>query len=154
MAGRYGLEIRAATGADAPGIAGLLDAAGHNVAVSTLAARVDALSRQSGAALVAHEWGPPSGVIVLHWFWTLNSDLCTAQISMLLVGLEARRRGIGRTLLKAASQAARLAGCDAMHLLVPDRHPGMSGFCKATGFIETSACYTRPLRKMSSAVER
>ncbi len=144
---RYGMEIRAATGAEAPGLCELLDAAGHVVSARVLAERLDAVRQGSGAALVALEWGPPSGLIVLHWYPTLEAAQPTAQITTLLVGLEQRRRGIGRLLVKAAAQAARVAGCGALELSAAAAQPALHEFCLATGFTEAGPRFVRALRK-------
>lgn len=154
MTVRHGLEIRAATTADAPGLCELLGAAGHAVAPRDLAARLDALRQGPGTALVAVEWGPPSGVVVLHRYQTLEAALPTARITLLLVGADDRRRGIGRLLLKAAAQAARTAGCGALELAVSPDAPSLAAFCQATGFAETGCRYTRSLRKSAKRDDR
>src|ERR1700722_10870560 len=104
---RQGLEIRAATGADAPGVGELLHAAGLTVSPVSLATRLDAIRQEPGAALIAAAWGPPSGLVLLHWYRTLDADQPVAQITLLLVGRDERRKGIGRLLVKAAAQGAR-----------------------------------------------
>lgn len=147
MTSRYGLQIRTATSADAPGIAELMEATGQPTAVPALASRIEALRDGSGTALLALEWGPPSGLIVLGWFRTLDADQPVARIGALLVGPDERRRGVGRLLLKAAAQAARVAGCGMLHLSAPAGDPGMRAFCDANGFTRTGAIYARPLRK-------
>jgi aminoglycoside 6'-N-acetyltransferase I len=144
---RYGLEIRAATVADAEGISELLNAAGHAISPHAIAARLDAARQQPGAALLALEWGPPSGLVLLHWYRTLDADQSTAQITTLLVGANERRRGIGRLLVKAASQAARVAGCGTLQLLVAPEEQALRRFCQETGFAEVGQCFVRPLRK-------
>jgi len=147
MTTRYGLELRAATGAEAPGLAELLAAAGHPVASRLLAERLDTIRQGSGAALVALEWGPPSGVIVLHWYPALLAAQPVALITTLLVAPEARRRGIGRLLVKAAAQAARVAGCGALELSAAEGMPDLEAFCRATGFTEAGSRFARALRK-------
>ena len=149
MASRYGLEIRAATGTDVAGLSVLLRAAGYPTAPEVLAERLDALRQGSGAALVAAEWGPPSGLILLHWYRTLEADLPVAQVTTLLVGPEERRRGIGRLLLKAGAQAARSAGCGALQLLIDPEQPTLHAFADATGFLGAGTVLVRPLRKKS-----
>ncbi|HQT52316.1 MAG: GNAT family N-acetyltransferase [Phenylobacterium sp.] len=146
MASRYGLEIRAADSVDAPGITELLQAAGL-LAAAALAARLERLKAERATILLAIEWGPPSGLIVFHARQTLLADLPCAFVSTLVVGPDARRRGIGRLLLKAASQAARSAGCGELHISVPEGQAGLRAFCQATGFDEQDAGFVRPLRK-------
>ena len=103
MQSRHGLEIRAATGADAAGLSELLREAGLDIAPRLVAERLEAMRQQPGAVLVALEWGPPSGLVVLHWVRSLAAAGPVAQISTLLVASEQRRRGIGRLLVKTGS---------------------------------------------------
>ena len=147
MKTRYGLEIRAASSADAQGLCELLGAAGHAVSTRALSERLDAMRPGPGAALIAAEWGPPTGLVLLHWYRTLEADQPTAQITMLLVNPTERRRGIGRLLVKAAAQAARVAGCGALELLAAPEEQALHEFCRATGFTEIGPRFTRPLRK-------
>ena len=147
MKSRHGLEIRAATAADAPGLAVLLGHAGVAIAPPVLSERLDALRQGAGTVLVALEWGPPSGLVALHRYRALDAPHPVAQVTLLLVDPEARRRGIGRLLVKAASQAARVAGCDTLELMVPAGGADLDGFCRATGFTGAGSRFRRPLRK-------
>ncbi len=147
MASRYGLQIRAAAAADAAGLAELMETCGIPAAAGPLAARLAALAGTAGTALVAVEWGPPSGVVAVTWAQTLKADLPVATIDLLLVGPDDRRRGVGRLLLKAASQAARAANCGTLVVGVPGEVATLRAFCEATGFAITGACYARALRR-------
>ena len=147
MKSRYGLEIRTAGSADAQGVCDLLQAAGHVIPPRVMAERLDAMRQEAGAALIAAEWGPPSGLVVVHWYRTLDADQATAQITTLFVAPDDRRRGIGRLLLKAAAQAARVAGCGALELLASAEQHQLHAFCQATGFVEVGTRFLRPLRK-------
>jgi GNAT superfamily N-acetyltransferase len=144
---RYGLEIRSAGGADAVGLCALLGTAGHIITSAAMAERLEAMRDEPGAALIAAEWGPPSGVVLLHWYRTLDAAQPTALITMLLVAPDDRRRGIGRLLVKAAAQAARVAGCGALELLAAPEELALHAFCLATGFLEGGSRFLRPLRK-------
>lgn len=150
MKSRHGLEIRAATATDAPGLCELLATAGQIAASRAMADRLDAIRREPGTALIALEWGPPSGVVVLHWYRTLGADQSVAQITGLLVAPDDRRRGIGRMLLKAAAQAARVAGCGALEMAVHSDDAALLAFCRATGFAEVGPRFVRALRKGGS----
>lgn len=147
MAGRYGLQIRTATPADASGIAELISGAGFVISTPALTERLEALRQERGTALLALEWGPPSGLIVLNWFRTLESDHFVAHVSTLLVARDERRRGIGRMLLKAGAQAARSAGCAELQLLVSPDDAGLQEFSFANGFEQAGIRLTRGLRK-------
>ncbi|WP_431270981.1 GNAT family N-acetyltransferase [Dankookia sp. P2] len=146
MTSRHGLEICAATAAEAPGLAVLLDASGQPIDARELVARLEAIRQGPGTALVALEWGPPSGLVALHWYRRLEEARPVAQVTTLLVGTEDRRRGIGRLLVKAAAQAARNAGCGLLELAAGE-DPSLAAFCLATGFTAAGPRFLRPLRK-------
>lgn len=150
MSSRYALEIRAATSFEAPGLATLLAEAGYTIDAAAVAERIAMLGSTSGTALVALQWGPPSGLVILHWYRTLLAPRPIAQITTLLVAVEDRRKGIGRMLLKAAAQAARSAGCGDMEILVGATDPSLEAFCGATGFEVVGSRFIRPLRKRAS----
>ena len=149
MAGRYGLQIRAAVAADAEGIADLLNQVGVTVAPASMADRLEAIRRSGcGSVLLAVEWGPPTGLLAFHWHPTIGGPMPLAQVDWLVVAPDERRRGIARTLLKAASQAARMAGCGALSLVVPSLgDASLQLFCTASGFEPNGASFTRSLRK-------
>jgi GNAT superfamily N-acetyltransferase len=144
---RHGLSIRATDSGDVDGLADLLGAAGLTIPRDRLAARLGAIQDQPGALLIADEWGPPSGLIVAHWHAVLTADLKTGWISALLVDPARRRNGIARLLLKAASQAARTAGCGELVLSLAGESGDLRAFALATGFVGAGECLTRPLRK-------
>jgi len=149
MTSRHGLEIRAATAADAAGMASLLAAHGHPVTPTDLAERLAAFRGGNAAALLAVQWGPPSGLLVMGWSPTLAAARPVALVSTLLVAADDRRQGIGRLLIKAAAQAARVAGCGDMMIAAGANAPSLQEFCRATGFAETGAHFIRSLRKQA-----
>ena len=151
MPNRYGLAIRAAHAGDAEGIAALLRAAGLTTDHRGLAGRLEEIPAQAGLVLLAEDWGPPSGVLALRWSWTLTDALKLAEVTMLVVDPEQRRKGIARLLLKAAARAARSAGCGELRLLAPEAVEGLVPFCAATGFDRTGETFARPLRKRGAA---
>ena len=116
-----------------------------------VAGRLEALQRAGGTALVAVEWGPPNGLVVVSPHRTLDSARPVGLVTMLLVARDARRRGIGRLLLKAAARTARQAGCERMRLDVQPGQGGLRAFCAATGFAETGLILTRPLLRRGPA---
>ena len=144
---RYGLEIRRAVEADAPGIAELLACLGYTITPASLAVQLETLRHGNSAVLLALEWGPPSGLIGLHWHHTVIAERPVAQIDTLFVDPEARRRGIGRLLVKAGAQVARQAGCDSLRLFVEPDQGELEAFAAATGFAAGAMLLDRPLRK-------
>ncbi|CAN5315455.1 hypothetical protein BH10PSE4_BH10PSE4_15980 [soil metagenome] len=147
MSSRHGLSIRAAQAADADGLVELFEAAGESLARGQMAARLGAVQDQPGALLIADAWGPPSGLIAVHWHAVLTADLKVGWISTLLVDPARRRNGVARLLLKAASQAARAAGCGELTLQAPIGPGDLRAFCLATGFVDAGDGFTRALRK-------
>ncbi len=147
LSDRRGLEIRSAGGGDAAGLSALLADAGFASTPVEMAGRLESVRHRAGAVLIALDWGPPTGVVALHWFASLRAARPVAQVDMLLVGMEDRRRGIGRLLLKAAAQAARVAGCGEIVLTGDAGQSELRAFCLATGFVETGCRFGRALRK-------
>ncbi len=147
MPSRHGLLVRTADGGDVEGLAELLKTAEVIVPRDRLAARLGAVVDQPGALLIADEWGPPSGLIAVHWHAVLTADLKVGWISALLVDPARRRNGVARVLLKAASQAARSAGCGELVLSSTAEAGDLRAFCLATGFVEAGEVLRRPLRK-------
>lgn len=147
MSSRHGLSIRAADAGDVDGIGELLAAAGMAVPKDRLAQRLSVMQNQPGALLLADEWGPPSGLIAVHWHAVLNADLKVGWVSALLVDPARRRNGVARVLLKAASQAARSAGCGELLLSLAAGSEDLRAFCLATGFSQAGETFSRPLRK-------
>jgi GNAT superfamily N-acetyltransferase len=106
-----------------------------------------AIRAGGGAVLIAVAWGPPSGVVALHWYRDVAAAAPVAVITTLFVTADERRRGIGRLLVKAAAQAARVAGCGALELAGSAE---VSAFCLATGFSEVGPRFARGLRRGAS----
>lgn len=147
MSSRYGLSIRAANAGDIDGLVELLRSSGETIPRDRMVSRLAAIQDQPGALLIADEWGPPSGLIVVHWHAVLTADLKAGWVSALLVDPDRRRNGVARLLLKAASQAARSAGCGELLVRAPAGSVELRAFCLATGFVESGEAFNRPLRK-------
>ncbi len=138
---RYGVDVRAPAPADAGDLARLLPPATPR----QVADRLEALARDpQAAALVATGYdGAVIGLAALGWGATLLADRPVARLAALVVAEDERRRGIGRLLLKAASQLARSAGCEAMEAAAGS---GVA-FWEATGFADAGVVYVRSLRR-------
>ncbi len=145
---RRGIDVRAAVPADAPDVALLLGELGLAVDAREAAGRLDAFARApGGAVLVAGDHGPVVGLLALRWGPDLLHPRPAARIAVLAVVGTERGRGIGRLLLKAGAQAARVAGCDVLEVgAVPEGGPG-EAFCRAAGFERGAPGWTRSLRK-------
>ena len=142
---RYGIEVRRAAAADAPELARLLTQAGAAVAPNEAADRLAAI--REGAVLVTAGYAGLNGLVALHWAPALHLPRPVATITMLVVDADERRHGIGRLLLKAASQAARSANCDSLEVAAGVGHPELAAFCSAAGFASSGQVFVRSLRK-------
>ncbi len=143
---RYGVEVRRAAAADAPELARLLAQAGAMLTAAEAADRLEALrARADSAVLVTAGYAGLNGLVAVQWAPALHAARPVAQLTMLVVDADERRHGIARLLLKAASQAARSAGCDMLE--TPGGGADMAAFCQAAGFAEGGVVFTRSLRK-------
>ena len=97
MPGRFGLTIRTAAVADADGLHALLIRCGGSLSRERLAINLLAAKEEAGTALIADEWGPPTGIIALHWMTVLTEPLKVAEVTLLLVDPERRRSGVAKT---------------------------------------------------------
>ena len=148
MAGRrlQGVDVRSAVPSDATDIAGLLGQLGEAVPARTVAMRLEGLSRDC-AVLVATGFAPAIGVVALHWSRSLTSNAGRACVDVLVVNKEDRGRGIGRMLLRSASQLARMAGCDVLEVATWQCGEDGSSFLVATGFTGCGQLMSRALRR-------
>lgn len=139
---RHGVDLRSAAATDAAGLATLLGARPE-----TMRRRLERLlADASTTVLVALDYdGALIGAAVLQTRPSLLEDAAVAVLSTLFVAADERRRGIARMLLKAASQAARSAGCEAMTMLATEA-PAQA-FCDASGFAPAGPSFLRPLRR-------
>jgi aminoglycoside 6'-N-acetyltransferase I len=146
---RYGIDIRGALPADAGDIAQLLRQLGYAVDPRQAAERLDLLARQSeGNVLVATDFdGSIIGLIALNWCVMLQQERPVARITTLVVDDRARRRGIGRQLIKAGAQAARVAGCDVLELTSAMHRAEAHEFYRSIGFADSALRFSRTLRK-------
>ena len=100
MPNRYGLTIRAAEAGDVEGLGALLRACGFAAPRERLSSALSAIRQQSGVMLLADDWGPPAGLVAVHWAATLSRDLKSACLSELFVDPDRRRAGVARLLLR------------------------------------------------------
>jgi aminoglycoside 6'-N-acetyltransferase I len=145
---RFGVEVRRAAAADAPEIARLLAEAGAALSAADAADRLEAMRLHADCAvLVTAGYAGLNGLVAVHWAPVLQSPRPVARLTALVVDADERRHGIGRLLLKAASQAARSGGCDTLEVAADDGQSDLAAFCRAAGFVEEGQTFARSLRK-------
>jgi predicted N-acetyltransferase YhbS len=146
---RYGVDLRGAVPADYIDIARLLQQLGHAIDARDMSERLEAAtSAPDHSVLVATAYdGHVIGLIATHWCVTLAQKRRVAEISTLVVDQQETRRGIGRMLVKAASQAARSAGCEVVTVSAAPECNAAVAFLQAIGFSASGVSLSRSLRK-------
>lgn len=147
-----GIDIRGAVPADAADVAGLLGQLGYPISARGAAERLEALARDPDATvLVASGYGPVAGLIAVNWCQMLHHPRPLARITTLVVDENQRGSGVGRMLVKAGAQAARMAGCDMLELTTGVQREASHAFYRAIGFEHSSLRFSRSLRRRPGA---
>jgi ribosomal protein S18 acetylase RimI-like enzyme len=117
-------EVRRAASADAAAIADLFGELGYPSTEEQVRTRLNRFERMPGAeVLVAEREGTVLGVAGVSQTQLLAQDAPACRVTALAVAPEARRRGVGAALLKAAEEIAREQGCFRVEVTCrPDRH--------------------------------
>jgi GNAT superfamily N-acetyltransferase len=144
---RYEIDIRGASPADAPEIAELLHQLGYAVDAHQAGDRLALLAREpENKVLVAADFdGSVIGLIALNSCIMLQQPRPVARITTLVVHDRARRRGVGRMLIEACAQTARVAGCEVLELTSSMRRVDAHAFYRSIGFADSSLCFSRRL---------
>jgi ribosomal protein S18 acetylase RimI-like enzyme len=121
--------IRHATSADVPGVLGLWSDADAEVTETDDAPALEVLlARDPGALLVGTDGERLVGSIVAGW------DGWRGQLSRLAVHPDARRRGLGTALVRAAEDRLRGLGARRIAAIVVDDHETALAFWAAVGY--------------------
>ena len=142
---------RDATVADADELCRLLTQLGYPTTPARIAATLPAASRDRGAVVIAEsDNGGLAGFVAYQIVYFFEDAAPRCRITALAVDHQARRRGVGRTLLDEVEHRARACGCteievssarrperDAAHRFYP-----VAGFADAAA---TSAFYSKRL---------
>ena len=114
--------------------------------------RLEAMARDPDATvLVAIGYGPVAGLIAVNWCRMLHHARPLARITTLVVDDNQRGSGVGRMLVKAGAQAARMAGCDVLELTTGVQREEAHAFYRAIGFEHSSLRFSRSLRRNAGA---
>lgn len=140
------IRIRPATAADAEEIGRLLGELGYPTAAVDVPARLVALEREGGAALVAvDEAGRVVGVATAIRYATLHRAGQGAYITAFVVDERVRGRGVGRTLLEAVERWARSAGCSRLTVTSHEDRAGAHAFYERSGLPYSGRRFSRSL---------
>ncbi|HLS83722.1 MAG TPA: GNAT family N-acetyltransferase [Arenimonas sp.] len=127
--------IRPAQAQDAAGVAALLDQLGYPCEPEEAAGRLRALADEADQQLlVADHHGELLGLVALDLMYYLPLGARTCRITALAVADSARRRGVGRRLLREAEQFARQAGAARIELTSAPHRQDAHAFYLACGY--------------------
>ncbi|MEO8881645.1 MAG: GNAT family N-acetyltransferase [Gemmatimonadaceae bacterium] len=127
-------KLRTAAASDSDAIAALLTELGHPAQAADIPARLSALSRDGGAAIVAVDGDDhPLGLICLARITNVHSTGPIAYITTLVTASAARRRGIGKLLVARAFEWARETKCSRLSVTSAERRADAHAFYPKCG---------------------
>jgi GNAT superfamily N-acetyltransferase len=140
-----GLTIRDARAADASAIALLLGQLGYPTGPSAVEERLERLRIVGDRIFVADVDGRAVGLAHLQVAPALELDRPAAKIGALVVDDAHRGRGIGRALVGALEDEARMRGCGVLFLTTSERREDAHAFYERVGLEQTGRRYGRTL---------
>jgi GNAT superfamily N-acetyltransferase len=126
--------IREATPADAAFYAELMSLLGYPASEEQARNRMSRLDGEGQRLFVAELDGELAGIAVVHVYPLPIHDAPICRLVVLVVAEWARRRGVGRTLIRAVEAEARSAGCDRIVLESGLRRDEAHEFYRALGY--------------------
>ncbi|MEO6778523.1 MAG: GNAT family N-acetyltransferase [Gemmatimonadaceae bacterium] len=139
-------SVRDATSTDAPAIADLLAELGHPTAAVDIPARLAALVLEGGAVMLAvADQGGVLGMMSLARVTTLHAAGPVAYITSLVTTSDARRRGVGKAFIHAATQWATRYGCERLTVTSAEHRADAHRFYPACGLEYTGRRFSRTI---------
>jgi GNAT superfamily N-acetyltransferase len=140
-----GLTIRDAQAADAERISSLLTQLGYPTQPSAVEARLERLAVVGDRVLVADLDGRAVGLGHLQVAPAIERERPAAKIGALVVDEGHRGQGVGRALMQALEDEARLRGCELLFLTTAERRDDAHAFYERVGLELTGRRYGRTL---------
>jgi GNAT superfamily N-acetyltransferase len=139
------LTIRDARAVDVDDIARLLDQLGYATAPEAVTPRLERLAVVGDRVFIAVDDGRVVGLAHLQVSPTLERERPAARIGALIVDESHRGRGVGRGLVQALEDEARLRGCGVLFLTTGAQRDDAHTFYERVGFAQTGRRYSRTL---------
>jgi len=137
--------IRDAHAADAEAIAALLTQLGYPTDADAVEGRLERLAVVGDRVLVADVDGRPVGLAHLQVTPAIEHERPVAKLGALVVDEAWRGTGVGRALVRAVEEEARLRGCGFLYLTTSERRADAHAFYERAGFEHMGRRYTRTL---------
>jgi GNAT superfamily N-acetyltransferase len=141
------VEIRAGRAGDVPSLVPLYEEWGHPQTPEVIAERLSTWEATPHAeVLVAEVDGNVAGVAAVCACPHLARPGSYARLTGIVVGASCRRRGIGRALMRAAEDCARIWGCDRIELTTTRSRAEAPAFYPSLGYEDASQRQARFVR--------
>jgi GNAT superfamily N-acetyltransferase len=137
--------IRDARAADAHAIAGLLTQLGYPSDADAVEERLERLRVVGDRVIVAEVDGDVVGIVHLQVTPAIERERPAGQLGALVVDEGHRGQGIGRALVEAVEQEARLRGCELIYLTTAERRDDAHAFYERLGLEHVGRRYSRTL---------
>jgi len=139
--------IREANEQDAPELARLLTALGHETDASDLRVRWSAWKGEGNTAFVSpRPDGTLAGMATVHKTWVLHRPKPLARITSLIVDESDRGKGIGRALVATSEKFLAEAGCGILEITSNHQRQDAHEFYRHLGYEQTSARFMKKLQ--------
>lgn len=135
------LTVRAAEPGDAAAIAALLNQLGYPVDSAAIVPRLERLGIVGDTVAVAELDAKVVGLVHLQVSPAIEHDRPAAKIGALVVDESSRRRGVGKALIAAMEEEARLRGCGLFYLTTSERRDDAHAFYEQVGLQQTGRRY-------------
>ena len=137
--------IRDAAPADTGAIALLLTQLGYPSEPDAVEARLDRLRVVGDRVVVAELDGEVVGLAHLQVSPAIERDRPAGKLGALVVDEAHRGHGVGRALVQAMEDEARLRGCEVLYLTTAERRDDAHAFYEEIGLEHTGRRYSRTL---------
>jgi GNAT superfamily N-acetyltransferase len=137
--------IRDARTEDSPVIAALLTQLGYPSEADAVDARLDRLRVVGDRVVVAELDGEVVGLAHLQVTPAIERERPAGKIGALVVDEAHRGSGVGRALVQAIEDEARLRGCELLYLTTSERRDDAHAFYEHVGLEQTGRRYSRTL---------
>ena len=128
------IQIRACTPADAEAVSGLLKQLGYRLGPGPAAERIRQLGETGADAIfLVIADGGALGVVATHRCRMVQYDKPVVRVTALVVDSRARRRGIGKQLMRHAEAVAAATGCEFIELTSAADRADAHAFYRAIG---------------------